>query len=593
MSAAAHEAAATPSPGLGSTFIQAKAAAGWGDERWSTGFDEMRDAQIDAVILNLSLDAATVPTNEDVSVMTSFYPTDMPGYTQAADERGDDVDVVGRVLSEAHARGMQVWLGLQLDAPNWYGNDKHGIASKKSDPEWMREQAALSETVATELLSKYAQYDDTIEGWFFPGEDSPWSIDYDNGNVMHDFYVDLSTRLDAVDPSKQILLSPYFHPGGGKSSDDFAAYLERALADTSVDVVATQTCAELMCAPQSDRTDLAARAATISEWLGAARRGIDASGSGATMWANVELFGPAGFSAISDVIDTMRAAAPYVSDFTSWSYTNHWSSKATWGASWWADAYQSYITTGSTPTETPDPPTDVQSTLTDGELTVTWTTPPGQQIAHLELIEVTSTGIAIVALPWQDRSEVTVTHHPAADYLLRTRTAAGTRSAPVTVTTDDASESQNWALDRPYTTDTSAAATYPDSNSTELTDSIRGIIFSDTAWQGRQTSTTAVTIDLTDPIDPSQTLTRPIQNVTLGFLHFPRYGIRIPNEILIEISYDGTHWIPYGAASPSIPTLEGPTEVTVTGLANTKWVRATTTATSTDWTFIDELIVGY
>lgn len=585
-SAAAVGASAEPlAPVLGSSFIQAEAAVKWSDSVWASHFDQMDRAGMEAVILNVSINTAKVPTADSPNPLTAYYPTSLPGYTPSKNSAGQVVDVVGKALAAAQQRGMKVWIGLQFNAPEWWGNTAQNVTQRRDDAVWRHEQTQLSGKVAADLLDEYAAYDDVIQGWYLPWEDTPWGVETGIDNMQR-FYGEFSTELDALDASKDILISPYDHPDSGKTSAQFTEYLTGALRGTSIDVVAIQTCADHSCAPATDRTEHPARAAVIAEWVAAVEKGVDGAGIGAEVWANVELFGPAGFGAVEDAVATMRAAQPFVDGFTSWSYTNHWSKYATWGASWWSDAYQAYVETGSVPTGIPDVPADVAATTTNGQLTVSWTTPKGQQIAHLELLEVTPAGIAIIAHPWNNELSVTVPHKLDAEYLLRTRTAAGTRSPAVNVPTGRATQLTTWSVGAPYEADTVALTRYPDTGGTELTDGLTGTTYSNPAWQGREgIDAQSYTIDLG--------ASRPVREITVSAMDQSQVGIASPAIAGIQISADSTHWFDYRSA-PATRTQNGTdVDLTSTGLANARYVRVNL-AGRTGWkwlTFLDEITI--
>lgn len=89
---------------------------------------------------------------------------------------------------------MTVWVGLQLDAPAWYGNESHGIASQQNSPVWLASQAELAGRVARDIVAREGAT--AIRGWFFPAEDTPWG--QDAGDVHDTFYRELGSSLDTA-----------------------------------------------------------------------------------------------------------------------------------------------------------------------------------------------------------------------------------------------------------------------------------------------------------------------------------------------------------------------------------------------------------
>ncbi|MFJ3958275.1 DUF4434 domain-containing protein [Arthrobacter sp. NPDC090010] len=551
-----------PGPALGSTFLDSNAAKDWSDERWDRSFTQMESVGIRSVIVEVAIDDKQ---------QFSYYPTGLVGYPSK--------DVIGHALDEAQAHGMRVWLGLRIDRDAWYS----GLSF---DPAWLSGLASQEVQAATDLTAHFADRMNIVDGWYFAGEDTPWGVGNDGGLARQQFYRELGTGLDAVTPGKRIMISPYYHATpGNKTSSEFRDYLATALNGTSIDVVALQTCADMACYPP-DPTDQARRATVISDWAQATRAGVLASGSGAEVWANVELFstGVTPFATVDDVVATMRAAQPFVSGFTSWSFGNQWATDASYGTDWWLNAYSQYVQTGLVPSTAPAPPSNTTGTVSGTQLTVSWTTPPGQQIAYLELLRRGTDGYHKVADGlWNDVSSVTIDGYQAgAEYLLRTRNAAGIRSAPVVVPVGSPVTAEQWSAHAMYQASEQASPAYPDAGG-ELTDgAMGGGDFTAAPWQGHQNQPSQqYTVDL-----GSQ---RPIRTVDLGTLAAPEAGIVHPDEVTVESSPDGISWVPFATASP--PTSSTGRGVwSAQGLASARYIRVHVAAHA-EWTFLDEVSV--
>lgn len=136
---------------------------------------------------------------------------------------------------------------------------------------------------------------------------------------------------------------------------------------------------------------------------------------------------------MSDTVVAVEAARPYVDKFTSWSYTSHWSSTATWGAYWWADAYQAYVDTGRIPNDAPDAPFSVTGTVVNNKLRIGWQITKGQNIAHHEVIQMTPMGRSVVGSPWNNQYTIEVDFVDGAPYEILTRTAARLRPTPLII----------------------------------------------------------------------------------------------------------------------------------------------------------------
>lgn len=144
----------------------------------------------------------------------------------------------------------------------------------------------------------------------------------------------------------------------------------------------------------------------------------------------------------------------------------------------------------------------------------------------------------------------------------------------------------NLAKGLPYWVSEKPSDTYPDTGG-ELTDGIRAAAtYTDRAWQGHlRNEFRAITIDLGAP--------KPIDRVTLGFLHEPSVGVYLPTQVLLYTSVNGRDWDePVGLRRETfgVPAQTARKEVTFAGLNRTaRYVRIVFFVEV--WVFIDEVEV--
>lgn len=428
--------ATTPLPQLSSSLISPSQAAPWDEARWNNELAAMKQVGMSSLVLTASIsDSTAYQTGSHLGAKTAYYPTTVSGY-QRASIAGTPVDVVGAALKSAKSFGITVWLGLQVDNTTWFG-------SGQIDPAWLANQAALAGSIAQDLWAQYgSEYQDTIAGWYVPYENNNYdavvSGSLNRPMIMHTFFSQLSTAIDAVhsgtfQPQKPIMISPFYFSALANSSD-YQEFWRISLAGTSIDVVALQAYADLTNSYQE--TDNA-RASMVSQWTAAVARGVAEAGSGAQTWANIELFQSnpnIGAATMKYALVAIQAAAPYVSAFTSFSFSSHWSPWAI-GYNWFSAAYQDYLNTGSQPPAAVQAPSAATSKVSDSSnLKISWQIPSSGKY-HVVYFEIFSTGPAsqrVFTASW-DSNSLTIPASIGTQLAIRSVDAAGNTSAFSTI----------------------------------------------------------------------------------------------------------------------------------------------------------------
>ncbi len=141
----------------------------------------------------------------------------------------------------------------------------------------------------------------------------------------------------------------------------------------------------------------------------------------------------------------------------------------------------------------------------------------------------------------------------------------------------------NIALNKTYSSSVPASNSYPDTNSTELTDGAYGTAnFKDAKWQGRQfTESYSQTIDLGDNCY--------ITDVSCRFLQDTGSAIYFPSSVTFYCSDDGTSFVSMGTAvKSSVSAQIAKYTSALPNAVRTRYIKMTVN-TAGEWTFEDEL----
>ncbi|AJT40505.1 hypothetical protein UM93_01235 [Psychromicrobium lacuslunae] len=425
------QSASTP-PQFSSSLLSSGQAASWDQLRWDRELAAIQRLGIGSIVLTASLsDASVDQADSGLTAKTAYYPTTLSGY-HIATANGAPVDVVGSALRAAQKAGMTVWLGLQTDNPTWF-------SSGQLDASWLATQAELAGRLAEDLWAQYgAAYHDTIAGWYQPYENNNYDAVVSTGLnrplIMHSFFLQLGEAIDAVSTAAQrsplpIMISPFYFSALPNSAD-YQEFWRISLSGTSIDVVALQVYADMTTSYQE--TD-SFRAALISEWTAAVSRGVAAANNGAQTWANIELFqsNPAiGAATVKYAVEAMKAAAPYVTAFTNFSFSHHWS-PWTIGYDWFSVGYLDYLSGGAVPVASvPSPGSPSMTLSSQNTAKISWRIPASTQyhIVYFEIFSMGNNRQRISTASW-DSNNITIPADFGTKLAIRSVDAAGNVSS--------------------------------------------------------------------------------------------------------------------------------------------------------------------
>ncbi len=148
-------------------------SSNWTRKEWKKDFDNMQKIGIDTLIFIRG-------GFEDKSV----FPSKVLGTTH-------EDDFAGFVFEEAAKRNMNVYFGMYISNLDWNGGDAMG-------------EINMNKKFLPEVLSRYGDYP-SFKGWYIPQEQSHDILNF--GEIMRG----MSQLCKEIDPSREVLISPFFH----------------------------------------------------------------------------------------------------------------------------------------------------------------------------------------------------------------------------------------------------------------------------------------------------------------------------------------------------------------------------------------------
>jgi hypothetical protein len=552
----------TATPRLAGTFVQPYLIDGWTDAQVSAELDHLAAACIRHVI---------VQWTADTKHRTTVYPTSLSGYTHDG-----ATDVVGRLLSAAQAKGVSVWLGLQVNEDWW--------SRSADDGPWLAAEATRSVAVANELYDSYGGYA-SFDGWYLPFEvDNVNFTDPAAQTRMADYYRTVIGALDAASGGLPVAAAPFFNAidGGGQTPAQWQAMWTRLLRDSPIDVVALQ---DGVGAGHARTADLAA-------WFRSTDNAIAASRPSTRLFADTETFvmGSSGFQPmpVADFVAHMKAVQPYVDGYWSFAYSHYQSPQGPFGTAHHR-AYLNYLATPAPDTTPPSAPATLSATANSPQrITLSW--PPstdnlavtGYRIYRGGALVATRPGTSVSFVDNQLDGATTYT------YTVRAYDAAGNVSPPSPAasarTPAMPSYPTNLAAGRRYTASVPASPSYPDSGG-ELTNGARGAATYGPAWQGRDgAGVHTFTVDLG--------AVRTFQSVSSGWLQIRPDAVFLPVRVTYRVSTDGSAFTSVGTVNrPAVSTVDQVRNYRLIALsASARYVRVEVDG-GTAWSMLDEIEV--
>ncbi len=286
---------------LQGSFFQPQLSVAWGKDGFDKEFKYMKDAQMDHVIWQWTVDSKN---------MLAWYPTSLPGYKQVT-----NFDAVEASLLSALKYNMTVWIGLNDNGDWWkyYGNNQT----------WLLNEFRIGKEVIKDMWSKYGtKYARAIAGFYVVFEVDNVFFPSERSQVrMASVYRDIANYCHSQ-TSKPLMVAPFFNQYWTKSQKmnarEYATFWHNILLVANIDIVAMQDGIGVEHTSLED----------VATWFIAMRAGMKSARPESQLWTDLETFHVASDSilvpaAISRVIKQIQLETPYVSGITSFSFSHY------------------------------------------------------------------------------------------------------------------------------------------------------------------------------------------------------------------------------------------------------------------------------
>lgn len=255
-------------PKFTGTFIQSWMSCTWDDERWQTEIENMKAAGIEYLILQ---DIANQDYRYEGSGWTVYYDTELDCF----DEAERNPDVVEAALRNCEGTGIKVFVGLALYDDFWTEGAMTGQYG---------EVCAIMADMIEEIYGKYyAEYSDCFYGWYFTPELNNVLTCQVNINGFADGLNVILDRINKVDASLPLLMSPFFAEYLASSETVTLVNLVRLLNKVNFrdgDIIAPQDAIGAKWTSEENLEDI---------WEMYAKA-VDSCDADITLWANCENF---------------------------------------------------------------------------------------------------------------------------------------------------------------------------------------------------------------------------------------------------------------------------------------------------------------
>lgn len=182
-------------PKFTGTFIQPWMSSSWDDDRWQTEIENMEKAGIKYLILQ---DIANQDYRYEGSGWTIYYDSQLDCFSDAQ----RNPDVIEAALRNCSGTDIKVFVGLALYDDFW----TEGAMTKQYG-----EVCEITADMIEEIYNKYySDYSDCFYGWYFTPELNNVLTCQVNINGFADGLNVIIDRINSVDTSLPLLMSPFF-----------------------------------------------------------------------------------------------------------------------------------------------------------------------------------------------------------------------------------------------------------------------------------------------------------------------------------------------------------------------------------------------
>lgn len=183
------------SPEFNGTFLQSWMSCTWDDGRWQIEIENMQKAGIEYLILQ---DVANKAYKSTGGQWTVYYDTQLAVFDGAV----RNPDVIEAALRNCKGTDIKVFIGLAMFDDFW---TEGAMTSQYS------EMCAAAADMTEEIYNKYySRYSENFYGWYFTPEFNNVLTCQINIGGMCDGLNVIIDRINALNPSLPLLLSPFY-----------------------------------------------------------------------------------------------------------------------------------------------------------------------------------------------------------------------------------------------------------------------------------------------------------------------------------------------------------------------------------------------
>ena len=181
-------------PAFTGTFLQSWYSCTWDDTRWQQEIEAMQAAGIKYLVLQDTAEKASRSSGG----WTLYYDSELKEFAGAS---FSDIDVIEAALRNCSGSGIKVFVGLSMFDDFW---------TEGANTTQYKKICGIAADMAEEIYNKYyGEYADAFGGWYFPPEINNMPICQLNILGICSGINTLISRLDALDPSLPLMLSPF------------------------------------------------------------------------------------------------------------------------------------------------------------------------------------------------------------------------------------------------------------------------------------------------------------------------------------------------------------------------------------------------
>jgi hypothetical protein len=265
--------------------------ASWSQNKWAQELAWMRQIDMDTIIVSASV-------NETAAV----YPTAIDGFYEIGSQP------LFKILTEADAAEMDVYLGLLLTG-QWWSDTSAAFLDSLTE---------RSNSIASELYARYSSHE-SLRGFYITQEidNLNWVQEPVRQRLVQRFLKPVSDHIKSLDPSLVVCTAPFFNTDF-QQPPEYRTWWMQTLAETAhLDLIIPQDGIGVHHAQLPD----------VVEYFTALKEACDAHER--QLWSDLEVFdrvsggGQLEPASIERIVSQLAVQAPLVDRFVCWEFLGY------------------------------------------------------------------------------------------------------------------------------------------------------------------------------------------------------------------------------------------------------------------------------